>query len=197
MTMPCELNGIFVVDKPADISSAGVVATVKRLTGAKKVGHAGTLDPMASGLLPLVLGRATRLVRFLPHSPKVYEGRIVLGVTTATEIGGQLGDINAALAAETALDQVRLSFDENHAHLDGLTRHGHVHRFLEVGGGDRGWRRRMGGGNETGEGWDEEEGFYLSTTMVESAERSEHRRREKLAPFSLVEPTTGESAFKL
>jgi tRNA pseudouridine55 synthase len=79
------LEGLLLVDKPEGPTSHRVVATVRRLTGQRRVGHAGTLDPMATGLLPLVLGRATRLVRFLPHSPKAYEGRIRLGLTTSTD----------------------------------------------------------------------------------------------------------------
>jgi len=82
---PEVLEGLLLVDKPEGPTSHRVVATVRRLTGQRRVGHAGTLDPMATGLLPLVLGRATRLVRFLPHSPKVYEGRIRLGLTTTTD----------------------------------------------------------------------------------------------------------------
>jgi tRNA pseudouridine55 synthase len=82
---PEALEGLLLIDKPEGPTSHQVVATVRRQTGQRRIGHAGTLDPMASGLLPLVLGRATRLVRFLPHSPKVYEGRIRLGLTTATD----------------------------------------------------------------------------------------------------------------
>jgi tRNA pseudouridine55 synthase len=82
---PEVLEGLLLIDKPEGPTSHRVVAAVRRLTGQRRIGHAGTLDPMASGLLPLVLGRATRLVRFLPHSPKVYEGRIRLGLTTATD----------------------------------------------------------------------------------------------------------------
>jgi tRNA pseudouridine55 synthase len=84
-TTPRHAEGLLLVDKPEGPTSHRVVAAVRKLTGQRKIGHAGTLDPMASGLLPLVLGRATRLVRFLPHSPKVYEGRIRLGLTTDTD----------------------------------------------------------------------------------------------------------------
>jgi tRNA pseudouridine55 synthase len=76
---------LLLIDKPTGPTSHQVVAAVRRQTGQRRIGHAGTLDPMASGLLPMVLGRATRLVRFLPDSPKVYEGRIRLGLTTATD----------------------------------------------------------------------------------------------------------------
>jgi tRNA pseudouridine55 synthase len=78
-------EGLLLVDKPSGPTSHDVVAVVRRLLGQQRVGHGGTLDPLATGLLPLVLGRATRLVRFLPHSPKTYEGRIRLGVTTDTD----------------------------------------------------------------------------------------------------------------
>jgi tRNA pseudouridine55 synthase len=61
------------------------VAHIRRFLGERRVGHAGTLDPAASGLLPVVVGTATRLVRFLPHSPKLYRGRLRLGATTDTD----------------------------------------------------------------------------------------------------------------
>ena len=82
MTAP---EGLLLVDKPAGPTSHDVVALVRRRLGADKVGHAGTLDPMASGLLPLALGRATRLLRFLPAAPKVYTGAIRLGLVTTTD----------------------------------------------------------------------------------------------------------------
>jgi tRNA pseudouridine55 synthase len=82
MTPP---DGLLLVDKPQGPTSHDVVALVKRQLRAGKVGHAGTLDPMASGLLPLALGRATRLIRFLPASPKVYTGTIRLGLATTTD----------------------------------------------------------------------------------------------------------------
>lgn len=77
-------EGLLLVDKPAGPTSHDVVDRVRRLLR-QKVGHAGTLDPAVSGLLPLVLGRATRMVRFLPHSPKIYEGVLRLGLTTSTD----------------------------------------------------------------------------------------------------------------
>jgi len=78
-------EGLLAVDKPAGPTSHDVVARVRRVTGQRRVGHAGTLDPMASGLLVLVLGRATRLVRFLDQSPKDYVGLLRLGLTTRTD----------------------------------------------------------------------------------------------------------------
>jgi tRNA pseudouridine55 synthase len=78
-------EGLLLLDKPAGITSHGVVDAVRKRTGQTRVGHAGTLDPSATGLLPIVLGRATRLVRFLPDTPKVYTGVLVLGLTTTTD----------------------------------------------------------------------------------------------------------------
>ena len=83
--MSSDWEGLLLLDKPQGITSHDVVDAVRRRTGQRRVGHAGTLDPLATGLLPLLLGRATRLARFLPDSPKVYSGRIVLGITTRTD----------------------------------------------------------------------------------------------------------------
>ncbi len=77
-------DGLVLVDKPAGITSHDAVAAVRRALSTKKVGHAGTLDPMATGLLVMGVGRATRLLRFLGDLPKTYEGRMRLGVETDT-----------------------------------------------------------------------------------------------------------------
>lgn len=73
-----------VVDKPAGITSHDVVAAVRAVTGVKKVGHTGTLDPFATGVLPLALGSATRLIQFLDESIKVYDAVVQLGERTDT-----------------------------------------------------------------------------------------------------------------
>ena len=78
-------DGLLLIDKSSGPTSHDVVQSVRRLTGQRRVGHAGTLDPLATGLLPVLLGRATRLARFLPHSPKHYEGLLRLGLTTVTD----------------------------------------------------------------------------------------------------------------
>ncbi len=80
-----EWNGLLLLDKPEGPTSHDIVHRVRRATGQRRIGHGGTLDPMATGLLPLVLGRATRLVQYLPHSPKVYRGTLRLGLTTTTD----------------------------------------------------------------------------------------------------------------
>jgi tRNA pseudouridine55 synthase len=78
------MNGVMVVDKPAGWTSHDVVARTRRLVGERSVGHLGTLDPMATGVLPLVLGRMTRLCQFYSDSEKAYEGSIRLGFATDT-----------------------------------------------------------------------------------------------------------------
>ncbi|MCX6906958.1 MAG: tRNA pseudouridine(55) synthase TruB [Verrucomicrobia bacterium] len=78
-------DGVLLVDKPQTWTSHDVVAKVRGHFGFKKVGHCGTLDPMATGLLVLVLGHATRLSEKLTSDDKAYEGTILLGVTTNTE----------------------------------------------------------------------------------------------------------------
>jgi tRNA pseudouridine55 synthase len=83
--MPSELNGIVVLDKPAGISSAGVVARVKKMFQARKVGHAGTLDPEATGVLICCLNGATRIAQFLLGGDKTYDAELVLGVATDTQ----------------------------------------------------------------------------------------------------------------
>jgi tRNA pseudouridine55 synthase len=77
-------EGLVLVDKPGGITSHDAVAAVRRALSTRKVGHAGTLDPMATGLLLVGVGRATRLLRFLGDLPKTYEGRLRLGVETDT-----------------------------------------------------------------------------------------------------------------
>jgi tRNA pseudouridine55 synthase len=79
------LDGLLLVDKPPGPTSHDIVDCVRRALGQRRVGHAGTLDPLASGLLPLLVGRATRLTRFLPDGPKDYEGTLRLGLITATD----------------------------------------------------------------------------------------------------------------
>ena len=77
-------EGLLLIDKPAGITSHDVIDRVRRSLGTRKVGHAGTLDPMATGLLVIGVGRATRLLRFLADLDKTYEGTARLGVETDT-----------------------------------------------------------------------------------------------------------------
>lgn len=77
--------GILIVDKPLGISSHDVVNSVRRKLGTKRVGHAGTLDPLASGVLVVAVGPATRFLQYLPLEPKIYEGEIQFGIETTTQ----------------------------------------------------------------------------------------------------------------
>lgn len=81
---PAEVRGFLVVDKPEGMTSNQVVGEVKRATGIKKVGHAGTLDPMATGVLVLAVGKVTRLIRFIQDQPKEYVATALFGVSTDT-----------------------------------------------------------------------------------------------------------------
>lgn len=76
------MDGVLVVDKPQGPTSHDVVAAARRLLGERRIGHTGTLDPLATGVLPLAIGSATRLVRFLAASDKEYDATIRFGVTT-------------------------------------------------------------------------------------------------------------------
>ena len=79
------IQGLLLVDKPAGMTSHDVVQHVRRIYGERSIGHLGTLDPFATGLLVLLLGRATRLAIFLDTEPKVYEAKIRFGTETDTD----------------------------------------------------------------------------------------------------------------
>jgi tRNA pseudouridine55 synthase len=84
------MNGVLIVDKPAGLTSHDVVNRVRRILGQRAVGHLGTLDPMATGVLPLVTGSLTRLAQFYTSAEKVYEGTIRFGFSTDTyDAGGE------------------------------------------------------------------------------------------------------------
>ncbi len=80
-----ELSGVLILDKPAGMSSAQALSKVKRLLGAKKAGHAGTLDPFATGVLICCINQATRLARFFLHGEKSYAAVLHLGIETDTQ----------------------------------------------------------------------------------------------------------------
>jgi tRNA pseudouridine55 synthase len=107
-------DGLLVVDKPAGWTSHDVVARARRLCGTRKVGHAGTLDPMATGVLVLGIGRATRLLTFLVGCDKDYTATIRLGQTTVTD------DAEGEVTATTPADGVsRAALDDAVAALTG------------------------------------------------------------------------------
>ena len=105
-----ELNGAIVVDKPVGWTSHDVVAKVRRIANTKKVGHLGTLDPNATGVLPLLLGRATRLAQFFGRADKRYEGTVRFGHATDTwDVEGkpQSADVPVALDPNHLRDLVQ------------------------------------------------------------------------------------------
>jgi tRNA pseudouridine55 synthase len=102
------VNGILVIDKPSGITSHDVVSRVRRVTGEKSVGHLGTLDPMATGVLPLMLGKYTRLAQFFSTAEKTYSGHIRFGFATDTyDAEGQ--PVGPAVAPSLTLEQIRLA----------------------------------------------------------------------------------------
>lgn len=106
------LPAFMVVDKPAGITSHDVVDVIRAVTGVRKVGHTGTLDPFATGVLPLALGTATRLIQFLDESVKVYDALIRFG--SATDTGDPTGQVVATAdvptASEAEVDEVLAGF---------------------------------------------------------------------------------------
>jgi tRNA pseudouridine55 synthase len=92
------LSGILIVDKPPGMTSHDVVDEVRRMTGQRKVGHAGTLDPMATGVLIVCLGQATRVAEYLMAGRKRYRATIVLGTSTDTyDAEGEISDSNGRI----------------------------------------------------------------------------------------------------
>jgi tRNA pseudouridine55 synthase len=111
------MDGLLVIDKPAGPSSHDVVARIRRVLGEQRIGHTGTLDPTATGVLPLVIGRATRLARFLSASDKSYDATIQLGFSTDTgDAAGRAagprhdGPFPSGDAIDRALETFRGSF---------------------------------------------------------------------------------------
>jgi tRNA pseudouridine55 synthase len=110
------VDGVIVVDKPRDWTSHDVVNKMRRLAGTRKVGHLGTLDPSATGVLPLVIGRATRLAQFYTRNDKIYEGIIHFGYSTDSyDADGEPASPEVAIspdraAVDRALDASRGEF---------------------------------------------------------------------------------------
>ena len=95
------MTGIICLDKPRDMSSFMAVKRASRILGVKKAGHTGTLDPMATGVLVIMLGHCTRFIELLPEHKKSYTARVKLGITTDTlDITGEVlstNDVNVSL----------------------------------------------------------------------------------------------------
>lgn len=112
------MDGVLLIDKPVGPTSHDVVARIRRTIRQRSVGHTGTLDPLASGLLPLVLGRATRLASLLSSRRKTYVALVRLGFETDTDdaagrpIGAPAGSLPTDQAIDAALERFRGTFDQ-------------------------------------------------------------------------------------
>jgi tRNA pseudouridine55 synthase len=111
------MDGLIVIDKPVGPTSHDVVARMRRVLGERRIGHTGTLDPHASGVLPLVVGRATRLAKFLSGERKRYEAIVRLGIATTTydgegtQVGARwTGPLPSRAEIDRALDAFRGTF---------------------------------------------------------------------------------------
>jgi len=105
------MNGIVIIDKPAGWTSNDVVSKLRGVLRTKRIGHGGTLDPMATGVLPVFVGRATRGVEFFEHAEKTYETVLRLGITTDTEdITGTVLTQQESFITEEMLEDVLARF---------------------------------------------------------------------------------------
>ena len=105
------MNGIVIVDKPQGWTSQDVTARLRRVFNTRRIGHGGTLDPLATGVLPVFVGRATRGVEFFEHAEKTYETVLRLGLTTDTEdITGTVLTQQDAFVTGTQLEEVLKQF---------------------------------------------------------------------------------------
>ena len=103
---PTLSTGILIIDKPAGLTSHDVVERVRRATRLRRVGHAGTLDPMATGVLVVCVGQATRVSEYLLGHAKAYRAKIRLGVETATY------DADGVVTARQAVDVDRAAVEQ-------------------------------------------------------------------------------------
>jgi len=113
------MNGLLVLDKPSGITSHDVVAIVRRATGEKSIGHLGTLDPMATGVLPLLLGRYTRLAQFFGQADKHYTGHIRFGFATDSFDADGV-PASEPLPLNHTLEQLQILSRKFHGELDQL-----------------------------------------------------------------------------
>ena len=104
------MDGILIIDKPAGMTSHDVVARVRRIIGERRVGHTGTLDPFATGVLVILVGRATRLAQFLSGAEKEYDALVRLGFATDT---GDITGIPIQGTGENVTNQARTWCDED------------------------------------------------------------------------------------
>ena len=105
------MNGIVIVDKPQEWTSQDVTARLRRVFNTRRIGHGGTLDPMATGVLPVFVGRGTRGVEFFEHAEKTYEAVLQLGITTDTEdTSGEILERREVHISETEMSEILTQF---------------------------------------------------------------------------------------
>ena len=105
------MNGIVIVDKPQEWTSQDVTARLRRVFQTRRIGHGGTLDPMATGVLPVFVGRGTRGVEFFEHADKTYEAVLQLGLTTDTEdTSGEVLEEKEVHISETEFAEILTQF---------------------------------------------------------------------------------------
>ena len=115
------MNGLIVIDKSAGMTSHDVVGKLRRITGEKSIGHLGTLDPMATGVLPLMLGKYTRLAQYFSSAEKSYSGQIRFGFATDTyDAEGEAAgpDLFAEMQPALTLDRVRTVASRFHGEME-------------------------------------------------------------------------------
>src|SRR5580693_2822767 len=115
------VNGLLVIDKPGGMTSHDVVGKLRRITGEKSIGHLGTLDPMATGVLPLLMGKYTRLAQYFSSAEKSYTGAIRFGFSTDTyDAEGQPGgpDRWPEVSAAMTLERVRAAASRFHGEME-------------------------------------------------------------------------------
>ncbi len=110
------IHGWLIIDKPAGLTSAAVVGRVRRLTGAAKVGHGGTLDPLATGVLPLALGEATKTVSYVMDGTKVYRFTACWGEARSTD--DSEGEVTARSDVRPSEDAVRATLERFHGDIE-------------------------------------------------------------------------------
>ena len=105
------MNGVLCIDKPEGMTSFDVIARLRRITHTRRIGHTGTLDPMATGLLPVLFGTATKACDLMPESGKRYRAAFQLGVTSDTEdFWGALSPTGAAFPEKEAVEAALVPF---------------------------------------------------------------------------------------
>lgn len=105
------MNGVIIINKPEEFTSFDVVAVVRKLTGQRKIGHTGTLDPNATGVLPILLGNATKAQDIVPNHDKAYTAKFCLGITTDTlDIWGNTVSQSENTATRSEVESALASF---------------------------------------------------------------------------------------